>query len=655
MLVNEEVLEVQGSLGGEQVEMTVDETQLAHIMSILTNIYSDKIGSIIREYSTNALDSHIASGQSKPVEVTTPTTLSPYLIIRDYGVGMSADDIRNIYSKYGASTKRESAEENGKFGIGCKSALTYADQFTLTGVKDGVKTLVAIGRTAKGGGTMEIVHTGPTDEPNGVTIKIPVNNSYDRTDFERKALKFARFVKDGTILINNRKIESELVHISKNFYQNNLDAYWNDPPLIVMGNVAYPVDSDYLRNILRRQQFVYFAEMGEVDFPPSREELMYTENTKATLERIEKEYTEELMKSVQHEIDACTTFRDAFVAAKNINSRYNQAWDFVWQGKTIPQSFRTDSLKWDSCYKSPAKSYVDTNFWSLPTKTNTVILTNWTNKKFSKHQGIKITKWLEENEPNYDEIESAIVINDFDEEWVEIVEDLIVVDWDEARKIKVEKPGGTVDKPAKKERSWYDFRGTFRVPDKNKTQYYGERSTWNWREVDVLFSDTTEAFFATPSQLPIFLKKYPNAQPAEILVAKLIKEWVADLTPEDLRAISLHCRFTSSWALNPEDVEDSDLKALAKASTGKSDESSLFDYRDKLARLFWIADKKELGNVELPELGDGGSEIIDNYPILAGFERSEWRFKDEEKEHIKKYMTEYVNKTYREELKNGQV
>ncbi|AWN04460.1 hypothetical protein PBI_GRAYSON_117 [Rhodococcus phage Grayson] len=210
-------------------------------------------------------------------------------------------------------------------------------------------------------------------------------------------------------------------------------------------------------------------------------------------------------------------------------------------------------------------------------------------------------------------------------------------------------------KPVKKERSWYDFRGTFRVPDKNKTQYYGERSTWNWREVDVLFTDTTEAFFVTPSQLPIFLKKYPNAQSAEVLVAKLIKEWVTSLTPEDLRAISLHCRFTSSWTLNPEDVLDSDLKAIAKASTGKSDESSLFDYRDRLARLFWIADKKELGDIELPELGDGGSEIIDNYPILAGFERSEWRFEDDAKEHIKKYMTEYVNKTYREELKNGKV
>jgi len=41
----------QGSLGGEKVAMTLDQNSTAHLMSLLTNLYSDPLLAIIREYS----------------------------------------------------------------------------------------------------------------------------------------------------------------------------------------------------------------------------------------------------------------------------------------------------------------------------------------------------------------------------------------------------------------------------------------------------------------------------------------------------------------------------------------------------------------------------------------------------------------------------
>ena len=74
----------------------------------MIDLYSDPELAVIREYSTNAFDAHIEAGVTRPIEITTPTHLCPFFKVRDYGFGLDVEDIREIYSQYGASTKRES-------------------------------------------------------------------------------------------------------------------------------------------------------------------------------------------------------------------------------------------------------------------------------------------------------------------------------------------------------------------------------------------------------------------------------------------------------------------------------------------------------------------------------------------------------------------
>src|SRR4051794_1315710 len=122
MLADKSDLQIESTVSGNRVAMTLDETALVHIMSVLTNLYSDPEKAIIREYATNAWDAHIEGGILRPIEITTPSDLAPFLTIQDYGIGLDEDGIRRIYSKYGASTKRESNDFNGQLGMGCKSA-----------------------------------------------------------------------------------------------------------------------------------------------------------------------------------------------------------------------------------------------------------------------------------------------------------------------------------------------------------------------------------------------------------------------------------------------------------------------------------------------------------------------------------------------------
>ena len=56
----------------------------------------------------NAVDSHIvACTTDKPYDVHLPTNDDPYFYIRDYGTGLSNEDVKEIWCCYFNSTKRD--------------------------------------------------------------------------------------------------------------------------------------------------------------------------------------------------------------------------------------------------------------------------------------------------------------------------------------------------------------------------------------------------------------------------------------------------------------------------------------------------------------------------------------------------------------------
>ena len=97
-------------------------------------LYANKIRAIIRELTTNALDSHTAAGTTRPVDVHLPSSLEPRFSVRDYGTGLDHDEVTNIYTTYFESTKTNSNDFVGALGLGSKTPFSYTDNFTVTAI-----------------------------------------------------------------------------------------------------------------------------------------------------------------------------------------------------------------------------------------------------------------------------------------------------------------------------------------------------------------------------------------------------------------------------------------------------------------------------------------------------------------------------------------
>ena len=352
----------EGNLGGETVQMSVDAASMAHVMSILTDLYSDPVLAVIREYSTNAFDSHVEAGVQRPIEISLPNSMSPFFKVRDYGVGLSVEDIRNVYSKYGASTKRATNEQVGMLGLGCKSALTYTQQFTVRSVKDGMLSHVAISRTESGSGVMQVVATQPSDEPNGVEISVPVTR---QNDFDWKAREFFKYWDAGTVLIDGQepdrydglKLSDDITLVKS-----------GQTDYVIMGNVAYRISNEHTlfhsNRYSRNFGIVAKVAIGSVNFTPSREDLHYTEHTLKTLEATREEIKRVLMDTIQESINAKATAPEARQEWNDWRSQTGETLaSMTYHGKSIPLHIEIEHMRYRPDYgRSCVSNYNHINF-----------------------------------------------------------------------------------------------------------------------------------------------------------------------------------------------------------------------------------------------------------------------------------------------------
>lgn len=347
----------------ENFEMTIDPNAMAHLMHLLTNLYSDEELACIREYSTNAWDAHIEAGTTdRPIEVSLPTKLSPNLVIKDYGVGMDVNDIANIYSRYGATTKDLTNEQNGSMGIGGKAALAYTSQFTVIGTKNGIVTTVVVSRNIDGGGSMQIIGRVKTDEPNGVEIIIPAKPF---NNIKEKAHDYFRFWKPGTVLVDGEDPSAKLRKISEHIYEFE-DPDEIDRDYVVMGNVAYPVEHG--KSFSRTGGYVAFVSMDDderVVFTPPREALIYNTQTLKVLEMLRTEYHDYIVEYVQTEIDKCEVKHEAYSFRNELVKRHAlDSGGFTYHGEEIPATgetaFEGDYIRWNvGRYRNAVETHAD--------------------------------------------------------------------------------------------------------------------------------------------------------------------------------------------------------------------------------------------------------------------------------------------------------
>jgi hypothetical protein len=286
---------------------TGEETELSVVLDAVafdilgSKQYSDVRSSIVRELSCNAMDSHVQAGYpDRPFVIHLPSAMEPYLSIKDTGVGLDDDGVRKTLLTYCKSSKRQSSNAVGAFGLGSKTPFAYTNAFTITAVKDGIaRTYSAyikesgIPAVTRMGGDME------TDQPNGVEIMVPVVNEDDFDLFAQAVSQQLCFFKVKPRITNGLVsfAKYDARHASGGLYL--LNDHGNDElqqsVYIVQGGVGYPLnvysvkshltgDNPAFLDFLTANGAILEFPIGSIEVTTSRESVSYTKFTLANID-----------------------------------------------------------------------------------------------------------------------------------------------------------------------------------------------------------------------------------------------------------------------------------------------------------------------------------------------------------------------------------
>lgn len=326
------------NMSSNATEMTIHSGAIGKLMSMFSNQYSDGPLAVVREYFCNGDDARISAGSDRPTEVLLPTDLNPEIIVRDYGPGLDREGLTTIFSTYGFSTKDESDELTGGFGIGSKAAFTIGQQFTVTGFKDGVKTVVLFALNDRGIGEHDVRFEGPTEEPNGVQVSVGVP---DVQAMRRAAERFFLTVPQGLALVDGQppKHLSEVYEFASFNDEVMLVKDGNGEIRLQMGPVTYRVSKSIMQAVRTRLEgldsqrvaqslidwdqtnsVLMTVPMSAVNIAPSREDLRDTDATVSRIAAVVQGIHDFIVTDVQAKIDAQPTLWQAMgVLAKALD------------------------------------------------------------------------------------------------------------------------------------------------------------------------------------------------------------------------------------------------------------------------------------------------------------------------------------------------
>ena len=322
--------ETQATTDGVKKMRMSDDAQSMVFQLFTKNVYSNPIGTVVREITSNCFDSHEEAGVKTPVVIKRSydeTSDTHYISFIDYGVGMSPDRVENIYGVYFESTKRQTDDQIGGFGIGGKTPLAYKrstgqgegeydNSFFVITNYEGKQYYYTV---FEGAETPEFVllDTQDTDERNGTEIRIPVlERDWDKfeSEIKRQLHYFENIIFEGfgDDITNDYKIIR-----GKNFLYREHSVY--SQIHVCLGKVAYPLDFDLLG--LDAYQYnipvAINVPIGKIGVTVSRESLNYSEQTLKYLKQRIQDVIDELKEMLSIKYENVHTLKDYFNAKQN--------------------------------------------------------------------------------------------------------------------------------------------------------------------------------------------------------------------------------------------------------------------------------------------------------------------------------------------------
>jgi len=327
---------VAGAMQQKGAHLAVD----ASIFNILSRMYSRPEEAVTRELLCNANDAHVMVGRGKtPFDLYLPTNMKPEWTLRDYGTGLSKDDVFRLIGGYGESNKRSSLETIGGFGIGAKSPFAVTSQFTVTSWHGGKQYLFAFYKDDEDKPVLSLMHESDSDEPTGMRFSFPVPPTRISNYITATEVVLARWSGappkihgyDGRVW-SKVKYRIERPGFGLRDHQSS-GTYRPAGVFATMGGVAYPIDTKQLAakyHSLSDANLDLFFSIGDLKPAPSRESLEMTPAVVKTIEDRIDEVSRSIREEAEKIIGTPKTMLEAIEAKRKLN-------EFV---ATLPAAFR---------------------------------------------------------------------------------------------------------------------------------------------------------------------------------------------------------------------------------------------------------------------------------------------------------------------------
>jgi len=276
-------------------EFSIDTESLGVLFKGFSDaLYSDKFGSIVREVTSNCFDAHEEVNQQLDVELRMiePGFDEGKIIFQDFGPGLSPERIKNIYSKYFASTKRNTNDQIGGFGIGAKSPLAYADSFNVVTRVDGIEYNYVIHKGEQVP-VISLIDQTSTDKINGTQVIIPIANQQDYNYFVNAVKAQLQYFDNICYKIPGEDFNNDYKIFRGKHWIYTTNETRNNNVEICIGKVGYPFDwsAAGFEDVLYSQQsgnFALYFDVGEISVTMNRESIEYNNKTrKAIKEKID--------------------------------------------------------------------------------------------------------------------------------------------------------------------------------------------------------------------------------------------------------------------------------------------------------------------------------------------------------------------------------
>ena len=353
MIINARKGNIQVLGDVKEFKTSIDPKNLEFITTLLSsNLYSDPEQSFIREIVSNAWDSHVEAGTTDIPVIIKFNKISYNnweISIRDFGTGLSLERFKEVYCNIGSSTKRESNDYIGGFGIGKYSSLACSNTVYITSYYNGIAYMYVMVKS-ENTITTNLVTEKPTKEKNGVEVTI---KNISKIEPYKAALSYIVFFPnvyvDGIVnSINNTKLKR-----FNNFAVSSTEVNSK----ILLGNVLYPCNELLLspesRDFLSKIKYSGIAitfNVGDLTITPNRESIIYSSSTIAKID--------DKIRMAKAELDA--------LVKKCLTKDYNNLYEY-WK-----------ALKPEICYNpltntyTPIKSYYIGNGYYTKVDTSSI-------------------------------------------------------------------------------------------------------------------------------------------------------------------------------------------------------------------------------------------------------------------------------------------